>query len=110
MSIILVYSTTETKSDAQRIARYLIAEHLAACVHIDEVDSLFVWNGVVQDRREYRLTVKTTVDRYDAVESAIVSQHQYQVPEIYGIALDRMYPPYEQWAQQVFQPHDPAED
>ncbi len=56
----LVYMTTETAQDAERIGRALVGERLAACVNIvDGMRSIYWWDGEVQEAGETILIAKT---------------------------------------------------
>jgi periplasmic divalent cation tolerance protein len=43
------------------------------------------------------LLIKTTQDRYAAMESAIRRQHPYELPEIIAVTLDEGSPDYLRW-------------
>ncbi len=56
----LVYMTTETAADAERIGRALVGERLAACVNIvGGMRSIHWWEGEVQQSDETILIAKT---------------------------------------------------
>ncbi|NBN63567.1 divalent-cation tolerance protein CutA [Pannonibacter tanglangensis] len=82
-----VCTTTETREDAQKIARACVAARLAACVHIEEIASIYVWQGDVQEGREFRLTMKTTAEAYPALETLIQQHHSYDLPAIYAFEV-----------------------
>ena len=97
MTPIAVVTTVATREEARKIAEALVARRLAACAQIAEIESLFVWDGALQDAREFRLLLKTTADRYDAVEQAILAQHPYELPAVHAVAIDRIHAPYAAW-------------
>ncbi len=99
MSALVVVTTVGSADDARRIARSLVERGLAACVQIGAIESLYVWDGALQDEAEWRLTVKTTQARYDAVESAIVDLHPYQLPAIHALPIERIHAPYADWVE-----------
>jgi len=94
---IAVVTTVATREDARKLAESLVSRRLAACAQISEIDSCFHWQGGLRHEREFRLVLKTTAERYDAVEQAIVELHPYDLPAIHSVALDRVHAPYAAW-------------
>ena len=85
---IQVVTTTETREDAQRIARQLVDRRLAACVQVlGPVASTYRWQGVVQSADEWQCWAKTRADLYEQVEAAIRQLHPYEVPEILAVPI-----------------------
>lgn len=84
----VVFVTTSGKKEAQRIARALIKEKLAACVNIiDRVESLFWWKGKVDRSREALLIIKTKKALASRLIKKIKALHSYKVPEIIGLPV-----------------------
>ncbi|PKN06547.1 MAG: cytochrome C biogenesis protein CcdA [Deltaproteobacteria bacterium HGW-Deltaproteobacteria-7] len=96
---IQVLTTTETKEQAQRIARHLVEEKLAACVQItDTVESTYFWKGkLVEGSREYHCLIKTREDLFPQVETAIKKLHTYETPEIIAVPIVKGSKDYLQW-------------
>ena len=97
MQTIAVLTTIDDKEAARRIARALVEQKLAACVQISAIDSVYTWDGEVQESPEFRLFAKTTDERYPAVEDAIRKLHSYDLPAIVGFPLPHAYGPYADW-------------
>ena len=97
MTPIAIVTTVATRDDAMKIAESLVRRQLAACAQISAVESVFFWDGVLQDASEFRLLLKTTAERYDAAEQAIRELHPYRLPAIHAVALDRVHAPYAAW-------------
>lgn len=73
--------------EAERIARILVENRLAACVNIGGVASVYRWQGEVCKDSEWALTCKTTASaRRDAI-SCIRSNHSYDLPAITATGL-----------------------
>ncbi len=80
---IQVYTTTASEEDAQLIAAALVEQRLAACVQIDgPVRSIYRWQGLVEEAKEWRLSVKTSDALFSKVDAAIRSMHRYDCPEV----------------------------
>ena len=95
--IIVVSCTVPDESSAQRIADLVLNQQLAACVQSHPITSQYRWDGEVQRNQEIMLTMKTTTERYPALESAIASEHPYEVPEIVAVPIARGSQAYLDW-------------
>ena len=99
MGFILVLTTTASEEEADTLARSLVEGGLAACVHVERIRSVYRWKGEVYDEPEWRLAIKTTSDRYDAVERHIKERHSYELPEIVRLAIDGGSAQYLKWLE-----------
>ncbi|MGA2063400.1 MAG: divalent-cation tolerance protein CutA [Thermoguttaceae bacterium] len=78
-----VLTTTATREDAERIARTLVEERLAACVQVTgPIASTYRWQGRIETAQEWQCRAKSRRDLYDRIEAAIRRLHPYDVPEI----------------------------
>jgi periplasmic divalent cation tolerance protein len=79
----IVLTTLPSREAAQAIARALIDERLAACVQLaDGLQSIYRWDGRIEESGECQLTAKTTVDAAPALVERLRALHPYEVPEI----------------------------
>lgn len=97
MKLIAVVTTVGSRTEAQAMARALVARKLAACAQIDAIESFYTWDGAIQNEPEFRITFKTTDAQYAAVEAAIRELHSYDLPAIHAVAPSHVYAPYAQW-------------
>jgi periplasmic divalent cation tolerance protein len=78
-----ITTTADSKTTAELIASELVNRRLAGCVQIvGPIQSIYRWQGAVERAEEWLLLVKTTAERYAAVEAAIRELHSYEQPEI----------------------------
>ena len=78
----IVLSTCANQEEAERIARRLVQQQLAACVNIlPGVQSIYRWQGKVETAAEVLMVIKTSADLVPEVELTIASLHSYDVPE-----------------------------
>ena len=85
---ILILTQMPDRASAQSLARSLVEARLAACVSIGApVESLYHWHGQIETAEEIPVVVKTSVERYRDVETAIRSQHPYELPEILAVPV-----------------------
>ena len=97
---IAVVTTVASRAEAQALAHALVQRRLAACAQISQIDSVYRWQGRVQQEAECRIVFKTTRERYAQVEQAIRELHSYELPEIHALAFEAVYPPYGEWIAQ----------
>jgi periplasmic divalent cation tolerance protein len=100
MTPIAVVTTVATRAQAQALARALVERRLAACAQISQIESVYRWQGQVQQEPECRIVVKTTREKYAQVEQAIRELHGYELPAIHALAFEAIYAPYAQWIAQ----------
>lgn len=95
---ILCLTTTNKKDIALRIAKELLFTKSAACVNIvGRVDSLYWWKGKVEEDREYLILIKTQAKKFQQVRRVIEEHHNYEVPELISLRIEKGLPPYLKW-------------
>ncbi|MFB3764077.1 MAG: divalent-cation tolerance protein CutA [Methanotrichaceae archaeon] len=87
MTEFIIMLCTAPPGDADKIARALIEEKLAACVNVTQVRSYFVWNGRLSDEREELMIIKTEQRMSDKIKARIKELHTYELPEIIAIPI-----------------------
>lgn len=95
--ILLLLSTCRDLDEARRIAKALVDEHLASCVNIVQVSSIYRWKGRTEESDEHLIVAKTESSVYDKAEKRIKALHSYELPEIIALRVDRGYTPYLDW-------------
>ncbi len=84
----IILCTCGTHEEAERIARTLVAEGLAACVNIvPGIRSIYRWQGKIEESAEELLLIKTTGDNWNSLESRVRELHSYDTPEILKLAI-----------------------
>jgi periplasmic divalent cation tolerance protein len=94
----VVLVTAGSEEEAEKIARALVEERLAACVNIvPGVRSIYRWRGAVEDDSEVLMVIKSEADILDALEARVRALHSYEVPEILALPIERGSAPYLDW-------------
>jgi periplasmic divalent cation tolerance protein len=94
----IVLTTVSSIDEAKRIARALVEERLAACVNISPgVESIYRWQGAVEETSEVLLIMKTRVEKLTAIEKAVRRLHSYDVPEFLVLPVDHGSVAYLKW-------------
>ena len=95
---LLVITNLPDRAVAEQLADTLIGQQLAACVNIlAPCRSVYRWKGAVQHDEEHPMLIKTTTERYAALERAIRAGHPYELPEIIAVPIERGLPAYLEW-------------
>jgi len=98
MSTLLVLTNLPDRETAERLAVALIEKRVAACVNIlAPCRSVYRWKGAVQREEEHPVLIKTTAERYPALEAAIRAAHPYELPEIIAVPIERGLPAFLAW-------------
>ena len=96
--ILLAFSTFPDVETARRIARDLVTENFAACANIiPSIESIYRWQGKMEQGNETLVLFKTTAARFAAFQDKLKSLHPYDVPEIIACPVDRALPEYLRW-------------
>ncbi len=79
--ILSVTITAASREEAETIARAVVEKRLAACVNIVlGVQSIYRWQGKVEEAREWMLLVKTTAATFAALQKLVKEMHSYECP------------------------------
>lgn len=98
METLLIVTNCPDAAVADDIANYLVETGLAACVNIlAPCRSVYRWQGTLETATEVPLLIKTSRERYGAVEAAIGERHPYEVPEIIALPIEQGLPAYLNW-------------
>ena len=105
MSVLLVFTNLPDRASADKLADLLVGQRLAACVNIlAPCRSVYRWKDEVQHDEEHPMLVKTTAERFPALEAAIRANHPYELPEIIAVPVERGLPEYLGWVAQETRP------
>lgn len=95
---LLCLITAPDREVADRIARTLVDERLAACVNIlPGITSVYRWEGAVETGEEVLLMAKTMRTRLDALTARVKQLHPYDAPEVIAVGIEGGLPVYLDW-------------
>lgn len=86
---IVVIITAPSKDVAKKISEHLLEKKLAACVNIvSPINSLYTWEGKMNDDEEVLMIVKTRAAIFETeFINAVKTTHPYDVPEIIALPI-----------------------
>ena len=83
-----VLSMASSAEEAEKIARALVEERLAACVNVlAGARSTYRWKGAIESAAECLLIIKSSRDRFDRLRSRLEQAHSYEVPEVVALPV-----------------------
>jgi periplasmic divalent cation tolerance protein len=95
---IQVSTAAGSREEADLIAKALIERRLAGCVQIiGPVQSIYRWQGQVEQAAEWLCLIKTTRTQYGDVEAAIRELHSYECPEVIATPIEAGSEAYLAW-------------
>ena len=100
MQYCVVYITTKDEDEAKKIGKALVEEKLVACVNIHPVNSIYRWEGEIQEESEIAMFVKTKADLVGEVVNRVKELHSYQVPCVVSLSIEKGNPDYLQWIEE----------
>jgi len=98
--IVTVYATFADAAEADRIARILVEERLAACANIlGPCRSIYRWQGAVEQADEVAVLFKTRAEGAQALVARLGELHSYDVPAAIVWPIADALPAYTQWVR-----------
>ncbi len=96
----IAWTTTETREQAEKLARLAVEKGLAACVQIEgPITSFYRWEGSVENASEFRLTLKVLRKNAIALKALIHRNHPYETPQWTVADLADVGEKYRKWAE-----------
>ncbi len=98
MHVLLVYITTQDKSEARKIGAALVKNRLAACVNILEgMESIYWWQGKLEEGHECVLIAKTVEEKFSELQAMVLELHSYSCPCVISVKVEAGNPDYLAW-------------
>ena len=75
-----VYTTIGSEHEAKEIAKNLMDQKLIACANMFPINSLYFWDGKLQDDCEFAIIMKTRFELVEELITELTKIHSYDVP------------------------------
>lgn len=109
MSVVTIYAVFADADEAERIARAVIEDRLAACVNIlAACRSIYRWEDRIETVGEVPALFKTTLAQSDALIARIAKLHSYDTPAIVTWPIPKLLAGYGDWVEENVGPADRA--
>lgn len=80
MQITIFYIPVSNSDVAQKIGQLAVELKLAACANFFPIQSIFPWEGAVQNESEFILILKTVTKLNEKLSDFIRDNHPYEIP------------------------------
>ncbi|MFZ0392455.1 MAG: divalent-cation tolerance protein CutA [Terracidiphilus sp.] len=105
----IVLTTAASRDQAERLARTLVEERLAACATlIPGAQSIYPWEGKIESAEETLLLLKTDSACLDRLEARLHALHSYTTPEFLVLRVDAGSRAYLEWLAACLHSSGPA--
>jgi periplasmic divalent cation tolerance protein len=85
---VVVLTTLPADADGAAFGRALLEERLAACVNLlAPMESVYRWEGQVEQERERQVIIKTSRARLSDLWDRVRELHPYEVPEFLVLTI-----------------------
>ena len=98
---IQVQVTFPDEETARETARNIVENGYAACVQMIPINSVYRWEGKVNENGEMLLLIKAARENYQSIEKEVLRIHPYQVPEITSLKIDEGSEKYLNWVDDM---------
>jgi len=96
--MLIVLITVASASEAESLAEKIVSTKLAACTQIvPQMTSFYFWEGKIRKEFEHLLLIKTLPEKFEELESFILENHSYDVPEIVALSAEKVSESYLEW-------------
>ena len=83
MKQVLILITTEfNKKKAKKIAKLLLKKKLAACVSLKDINSIYEWEGKIEEINEVEITIKSKPKFKNSLILFLKKMSSYDIPQI----------------------------
>mgnify|MGYP001403666900 CR=1 FL=1 len=84
--VLLLITTVPNRVLANQIAKELIERDLAACISIKQMQSIYKWQGNIEENKEFEITIKSLPENLNKLILILKNRITYEVPQlIYNI-------------------------
>lgn len=80
MKLITICSTYPNKTEAKKIASYLLKKKLISCAKFFPIESMFWWNDKINNAKEITALFTAKDSHWNEVKNIIKKMHSYEVP------------------------------
>ena len=80
--VLLLITTEYNKKAAKEIAKRLLKKKLAACVSLKDINSIYEWEGKIEDVNEVEINIKSKPELKNALILFLQKKLSYDRPQI----------------------------
>jgi periplasmic divalent cation tolerance protein len=100
----IIYVTTSGVEESRKIAKTLLVEKIVACANIiPQMESIYWWEGDLEEDVESILLLKTRSELVDKVIDRVLEIHTYQTPCALEIQIKKGSREYLDWLENALE-------
>jgi len=104
--IIFVYTICSNREEARSMGLLAIEEKLAISMDSWIINSIYPWQGVINEVDQYMLMFSTQKKKSDQLLKFIEAEHSYKIPMIAKCHTDMTNIPYQLWVDDTLKNTD----
>lgn len=94
-----LWLTCANKTEADKIAKALLAKYLVACAKQLPVSSDFLWQGKIDHNDEILLVMDSHEDLFDKIEAEVAKLHSYETFVLQAIPVSKVSTAAAKWLE-----------
>ncbi len=99
-SYVQITMTTDSRDEADKLARVAVDNRLAACAQVlSPIWSTYWWQGKIETAEEWMILMKTQERRVMELIDRLRVEHSYETPEIIATPITAGNPAYLAWIE-----------
>jgi len=87
-----LYLTCPNDQEALTISKALLEAKAAVCIRRAPVESIYWWEGTIEEAHEVQLIIESRQDKFDAIEAIVTKHHSSQNYVLTAIPVLRTTP------------------
>jgi periplasmic divalent cation tolerance protein len=99
--MVFIYTTCKDTTDAVKLGDSIVKGHLAACVNIWPIQSMFMEGEELKSQTEAAMLIKTVEKHLQPIEDLIEKDHVYSTPFVGAFDIRRINRKYKEWTATV---------
>ena len=80
--LLLLITTAPNQLMAEQISKELIERKLAACISIKEIKSIYIWQGNIEENKEFEITIKSLPENLNELILILKEKISYEIPQL----------------------------
>ena len=98
--MIYIFWSCKDEVEAKNIIHTLLNQKLIACASIFPVESIYRWEGKIDEDKEIKVILKTDSKHFKEINTYIQDNCSYDVPEIVQVDVANGNPEYLKWVNE----------
>ena len=78
----LVITRDSDYNNDRNLANHILKMKLSKCVSLSRIDSIYWWEGSLEEAQEVQITIKTKLELLEHLIITLKKKHTYEIPQI----------------------------